>query len=120
MIVRDIEPEDARDLLTRVPRAALGFVGSAGPVCEPAALRFENEAYVVGLRADADPVPADGDEVVLVVDEGVQFFDLRAIYVRGHAEPVRAPSGAGGQWFEIEPTKIVAWDYGRIRSTSWR
>ncbi|MBE3560087.1 MAG: hypothetical protein IMW89_12805 [Ktedonobacteraceae bacterium] len=53
----------------------------------------------------------------MLVDEGIYFFDLRAIYIRGHAKPVEAPgdASAGHTWFELVPLKTVAWDYGTMR-----
>jgi len=61
--------------------------------------------------------PAIDQEVVLLVDEGVHFFDLRAIYIRGRVKPAEAPNGApaGRTWFEVIPLKTVAWDYGTLR-----
>jgi hypothetical protein len=58
--------------------------------------------------------------VVLLVDEGVYFFDLCAVYVRGHAQPAEPPIGAhaGHTWFELIPLKTVAWDYGTLREVT--
>jgi hypothetical protein len=44
--------------------------------------------YLAGIPADAGCLPNRGQEVVLLIDEGFRFFDLRAISVRGRAEPV--------------------------------
>lgn len=59
-------------------------------------------------------------EVVLLVNEGVQFFDLRAIYIRGRVKSVEAPNDApaGRTWFEVIPIKTVAWDYGTLREVT--
>lgn len=53
-------------------------------------------------------------------DEGVQFFDLRAIYIRGRVKSVEAPNDApaGRTWFEVIPIKTVAWDYGTLREVT--
>jgi hypothetical protein len=58
--------------------------------------------------------------VVLLVDEGIYYFDLRAIYIRGQAQPAEAPVGApvGLAWFVVVPLKTVAWDYGAMRAVS--
>lgn len=71
--------------------------------------------YLVGMPEDAAGQPGAGQEAVLLVDEGVHFFELRAIYVRGSLKPSEAPEGApaGRVWFELLPGKTVAWDYGR-------
>ncbi|MEZ4517272.1 MAG: hypothetical protein R3C44_10685 [Chloroflexota bacterium] len=53
----------------------------------------------------------------MLVDEGIYFFDLRAIYIRGHIQPAETPAGAPAEhvWFELIPSKTVAWDYGSLR-----
>jgi hypothetical protein len=54
---------------------------------------------------------------VLLIDDGVQFFDLRAIYVRGHVHPLGGVEGLAddSSWFAVQPTRSVAWDYARMR-----
>jgi hypothetical protein len=116
-IIRDLDPGRARDLLERVPRACLAFAGEHGPQAQPIVLVWQANRYLVGIPERANPHPAAGQEVVLLVDEGVYFFDLCAIYVRGQAQPIDAPqtAPAGHVWFEVLPTKTVAWDYGTLR-----
>lgn len=116
-IIRDIDPAGARDLLERVPRACLAFADEHGPQAQPIVLVWQADRYFVGIPEQVSQRPAPGQEVVLLVDEGVYFFDLRAIYVRGEVQPADAPQTApGGQvWFEVLPTKTVAWDYGTLR-----
>jgi nitroimidazol reductase NimA-like FMN-containing flavoprotein (pyridoxamine 5'-phosphate oxidase superfamily) len=116
-VIRDIDVAEARDLLEGGRRACMAFPGEGEPLAEPVAVVYRDERYLAGIASDAHRRPRSGDEVVLVIDEGVYFFDLRAVYVRGRAEPVEAPSGApeGFSWFRIEPGKTAAWDYGRLR-----
>jgi hypothetical protein len=116
-VTRDIDPGEARDLLERVPRACIAFSSSAGPVSRPVELVWKNDRYFIGIAEGEDQGPDGGDEVVLLVDEGVLFFDLRAIYVRGRIMAADAPAGgaAGRRWFELVSAKTVAWDYGRLR-----
>ncbi len=108
---------EARDLLQRVPRACVAFIGDGGPRVEPVTLVFEDDRYLVGMPSSGAHRPAVHDEVVLLVDDGVQFFDLRAIYLRGQVRPLGGLAGLAGDffWFAIEPTRAVAWDYARIR-----
>jgi hypothetical protein len=124
-VTRDIDPAEARDLLERVPRACLSFVdpdNSSRPTAEPVAFVLQDERYFVGIRPGT-MLPSIGDEVVLLIDEGLQFFDLRAIYIRGRLSSAAAESleihlavvASGTAWFEVVPTKVVAWDYGRMR-----
>ena len=55
--------------------------------------------------------------MVLLIDEGLHFFDLRAMYIRGRVERVDVREGLpeAFSWFAVEPTRTVAWDYGRMR-----
>ena len=116
-VTRDIDPRAAQDLLERVPRACMAFTSDVGPLSQPVALVWNNDRYFVGIPEDENHRPGAGDEVVLLVDEGVQFFDLRAIYVRGQVKQAGVPANgpAGHVWFELMPTKTVAWDYGMLR-----
>ncbi len=116
-VTRDIDPVDVQDLLQRVPRASLAFAGDEGPYAQPIDLVWRDGRYLVCLSATAALPPASQQEAVLLVDEGLQYFELRAIYIRGHIVPAAAPAGAstGRAWFEVLPLKIVAWDYGTLR-----
>jgi hypothetical protein len=116
-VTRNIDPDDARDLLVRVPRACLTFAGDHGPQAQPSRLLWRDGRYLVGITGHTDQQPCFGQEVVLLVDEGVHFFDLRAIYIRGRVQPAEPllDAPAGHTWFEIVPLKIVAWDYGALR-----
>ena len=118
-VTRDIDPSEARDLLERVPRACLAFVRDDAARAEPVTVLWKDERYLVGMPSTAPRRPAVGDEVVLLIDEGVHFFDLRAIYIRGRATPTgELPERSSERfWFAVEPTRIVAWDYGRMRET---
>lgn len=116
-VTRNIDPASAYDLLRRVPRACIGFGGDAGPQAQPVLLDWRDDQYRIGVPQIATLQPSPGQEVVLLVDEGVYYFDLRAIYVRGSVLPVQPASGgaAGYAWFELTPSKTIAWDYGMMR-----
>ncbi len=116
-VTRNIDPGCARDLLERVPRACICFACAQGPQAEPVVLVWQDDRYLVGIPEQAERRPGPGQEVVLLVDEGVYFFDLRAIYIRGRVRPAEAPKGARAShtWFEVVPLKTVAWDYGTLR-----
>jgi hypothetical protein len=117
-ITLNIDPVEARDLLKRVPRACAAFVDTDGPRVEPVAVRCTDDRYTIGIPPSVARRIADDAEVVLLIDEGVQFFDLRAIYLRGHVHP-RDVAASGDDddsvWVRLHPTRIVAWDYARIR-----
>ncbi len=116
-VTRNIDPGGARDLLERVPRACIAFASDHGPQAQPIVLVWHDDRYLVGILRDTDRRPSSGHEVVLLIDEGIYWFDLRAIYIRGQVKPVEAPGGApiGRTWFEVVPLKTVAWDYGTLR-----
>jgi hypothetical protein len=110
-VTRDIDLTAARDILQRAARACLAYAGTDGPQLWPVALEWREERYFVRLPQGAVP-PAPGQEVVLLVDEGVYYFDLRAVYVRGAVQP-------GEGCLEVLPSKTVAWDYGSMREVSY-
>ena len=107
---------EAADMVGRC-RACVSFAVDGRPRVEAAIVRYEQPRFVVGLGAACSPPPV-GAEVVVVVDEGVQFFDLRAIHARGTAGPVAVGPGDDLVWFEVEPSKVTCWDYGRLRVDS--
>ncbi|MBK9714865.1 MAG: hypothetical protein IPO81_26750 [Kouleothrix sp.] len=119
-VTRNIAPDRAHDLIERVPRACIAFSGDSGPQAQPVVLVWRDNRYLVGIPDQADRRPGPGHEVVLLVDEGVYFFDLRAIYIRGQAQPAEPPAQApaGHTWIEVVPLKTVAWDYGMLREES--
>lgn len=116
-VTRNVDPDRARDLLERVPRSCMCFGCDQGPEAQPVGLMWRDGRYLVSLPADARCRPTSGQEVAVLVDEGVHWFDLRAIYIRGRVKPSEAPANAprGCTWFEVFPLKIVAWDYGTLR-----
>jgi hypothetical protein len=116
-ITLNIDPVEARDLLERVPRACVAFASDEGPQAEPVTLLVKDDRYLVGMSSTAASHLAAHEEVVLLVDDGFHFFDLRAVYVRGHVHPLGGVEGLAGDfvWFEVQPTRTVAWDYARIR-----
>ncbi|HEX9371215.1 MAG TPA: hypothetical protein VF897_09420 [Roseiflexaceae bacterium] len=119
-VTRNIDPDCARDLLERVPRACIAFASHQGPQAQPIVLVWHDRRYFVGIPEHAEKRPSEDREVVLLVDEGVYFFDLRAIYIRGRVQRAEAPrdAPAGHTWFEVVPLKMVAWDYGMLHEVS--
>jgi hypothetical protein len=90
---------------------------------EPVTVVYKDDRFFVGLSPNALMHLHGQTEAVLVIDDGLQFFDLRAVYVRGylHSRDSRENSGNrvdGYVWLEIEPTRTVAWDYARIREVA--
>jgi len=117
-VTRNIDPSSARDLLERVPRACLCFAYDHWPQAQPIVLVWHDGRYLVGLLEEADHQPDSNQEVILLIDEGVHYFDLRALYIRGQVKQASAPPEAPAAdctWLEVVPLKTVAWDYGTLR-----
>ncbi len=105
---------ESLDLLERPARACVGFISGGGPRIEPARLRYEDGRYLIGIEPD-NQAPDPSTEVVLIVDDGVLFFELRAVYVRGIARPLPPSSRENLHWFEVDPSLVSSWNYGRMR-----
>ncbi len=117
-VTRNIDPSSAQDLLERVPRACLCFAYDHWPQAQPIVLVWQDGRYLVGLLEEADHQPDSDQEVILLIDEGVHYFDLRALYIRGQVKQASAPPevpAADCTWLEVVPLKTVAWDYGTLR-----
>lgn len=106
--------EESLDLLERPARACVGFIRDGQPQIEPVHLRHEDGRYLMGIEPGAS-APDPSDEVVLVVDEGALFFELRAVYVRGVARPAPSSPQERLHWVEVEPSRVSSWNYGRMR-----
>jgi hypothetical protein len=102
-VVRDVSPAALRDLLERPPRAALAFIRDGEAEIVPVHARCEADAFAFDAA-----VPLDGQEVVLVIDDGPYWFQLRGVSVRGTARQV-----APGR-YALPARRVVAWDYGTI------
>ena len=116
-VTRNIDPVYARDLLERVPRARISFACDDGPHAQPIVLLWHNDRYFVGIAENADCRPVPGQEVVILIDEGIYFFDLCAVYIRGLVKAAETPmdTPTNHTWFEVVPLNTVAWDYGLLR-----
>jgi hypothetical protein len=113
-VTRDVEPAALRDLLEHPPRGTVAFVHDGAVDVVPARVRFEGDRCRFAICADATSSLADR-EIVLVVDDGPYWFQLRGVSLRGRA--VAAPTGDadGLAWYELAPRRVIAWDYGTVR-----
>ena len=113
-----VDPEKMRDLLERVPRACIAF-NSAGIVeVVPVAFRFQAGRYWIGMSGESGPAPAPDGPVKLLIDEGMYYFDMRGIWIRGRALfSEERPEGGSAElsWLQLVPEKFVAWDFGAMR-----
>jgi deazaflavin-dependent oxidoreductase (nitroreductase family) len=119
-VTRNIDPGRAQDLRERAARACLCFATNHGLQAQPVVLVWQDGRYLAGIPEQTELQPDSGEEVVLLLDEGIHFFDLRALYIRGRLEPAETPRDAssGHTWGEVVPLKTVAWDYGMLREVS--
>ena len=115
-VTRDVEPEALRDLVTHPPRATVAFMDDGGPELLPARARLDVTPHRFGVAADSAPDLHDR-EVVVVVDDGPYWFQLRGVSVRGTARRATEPAGtvATLAWYTLDATRVLAWDYGRVR-----
>lgn len=116
-VTRDVEPSSLGDLLEHPPRATVAFVDRREAEVVPARARYHAGTYRFGVRPEV-ATGLDGREVLLVMDDGQYWFELRGISVRGVARRVeRADAGEADAlaWYAIEPRRVLAWDYGTLR-----
>jgi hypothetical protein len=113
LITRDVEATALADLVLAPPRAAL-------------AATVDNEIHVLpislAVEAPADPTSSPlmlrlptgvpdltNRDVVVIADDGPQWFRLRSMTVRGTAIAI------GDGSYRLVPKRVVAWDYGSLR-----
>lgn len=116
-VTRDVAVSAVPDLLDHPPRATVAFVDGGAVDLLPARARCRGDTHLFGVLPDAAP-DLQNCEVVLVIDDGPYWFELRGISVRGVAARVEPPGDGGAErlvWYAIEPRRVLAWDYGSIR-----
>jgi hypothetical protein len=96
----------------------MAFVNAGMVDVLPVEFRFQEGRYWIGMSGGSAPAPRPGESVKLLVDEGMYYFDMRGIWIRGRAlfgeEHPEAASPALS-WFQLVPEKLVAWDFGAMR-----
>jgi hypothetical protein len=116
-ITRDVEPSALRDLIEHPPRATVAFVNRGQAEVLPVRARYHADTYRFGVLPEV-ATELENREVVLVIDDGPYFFELRGISVRGLARRIdRAEPGETDAlaWYVIEPRRILAWNYEVMR-----
>ena len=106
-ITRTVELEALRDLIDAPKSAHLAYVADGEAEAMRVAARRDGERWLVTIPA-AVPVD-DGARVVLLIDDGEFYFELRGVRVRGTLRD------AGGGEQEVVAEKVVTWDYGAMR-----
>jgi hypothetical protein len=102
-------------LVDDAARAALAIAGPAGPAIVPVLVRRDGEELAVGIEP-ANTERFIGLPVMVLVDDGRFWFELRAIAWRGRLDPARATSGSGDvlTWLPLRVEHVAAWDYARL------
>jgi hypothetical protein len=118
-ITNAVDPEKMRDLLERVPRACVAFNNAGMIAVVPVEFRFQAGRYWIGMSGGGSgPSPGPDEPVKLLIDEGMYYFDMRGIWIRGRAllGEERPEDGSPAlNWFQLVPEKFVAWDFGAMR-----
>jgi hypothetical protein len=113
VISRDVEPSAVVDLALSPPRVALAVTVDEQILVLPASMNLDepvDPAWSTRIVQVPDGSPDLADRnVVVVADDGPQWFRLRSLTVRGMAEAM------GHCTYRVVPRRIVAWDYGSLR-----
>lgn len=118
-VTQRVSLTDVEDLLSAPARAAVAYAGPDGPECVPVVVRRDG-GIRIGVYQDAVDTLGAPDRVVLVIDDGAYWFELRAAVWRGTVAPERTggrdrSDDDGLVWFRLDPLRFVAWDYGQLR-----
>lgn len=116
MITRDVKASAVADLALTPPRAALAATVDDEILVLPVSVTVEEPAdpassprIVQVPKGSPDLV---GRNVVVIADDGPQWFRLRSLTVRGMAKLM------GDCTYRVVPKRMVAWDYGSLREVS--
>ena len=116
-VVQRVDPIELAKVLAPHARAAIAFDRNGVAEALPVLHRRRGEQHWIGVALEAMPEPETLARVVLVLDDGSYWFELRAVTWRGRVDP--APAEAAGAsddlvWLAFVPTGAVAWDYGTL------
>jgi hypothetical protein len=106
-ITRAVALEDLRDLIDAPPSAYLAYVADGAPAAVRVTTQRDAARWLVTLPPGTS-IP-DGARVVLLIDDGEFYFELRGVRVRGTLHD------AGDGTREVVPEKVITWDYGSMR-----
>lgn len=118
-VTRDVDLTRVADLLTTPRRVSVAFVDNGRIDVWPAGIAARLTEFRFAVARDC---PDLGErEVVLLIDDGSHWFELRGISVRGAARKVDAPGADPNDdaaWYEIAARRVLAWDYGSLRTVT--
>lgn len=113
-----VDPAPLADALIAGARAAIAFDCNGEVEAVPVLCRIEGDRLWIGVARESAPPASSFGRVVLVLDDGRYWFELRAHTWRGRIEAVDgAPSGATDDivWLCFIPSGAIAWNYGALR-----
>ncbi|WP_197503916.1 pyridoxamine 5'-phosphate oxidase family protein [Mycobacterium sp. 852002-30065_SCH5024008] len=114
MITRDVEAVAVADLALSPPRVAVAVTVDGEILVLPANVNLDepvDPAWSTRIVQVPDGSPDLADRnVVVVADDGPQWFRLRSLTIRGTAQAM------GDRTYRVAPERIVAWDYGSLRA----
>ena len=122
-ITNAVDPERMQELLERVPRACVAFNNAGIVELVPVEFRFQEGLYWIGMSGESGRTPGPDDPVKLLIDEGMYYFDMRGIWIRGRTLlSEERPEGGSAElsWLQLVPEKFVAWDFGAMREVEER
>jgi hypothetical protein len=102
---RDVTPAEVADVVADPRRATVTFIDDGKPAIVPVRARREGDRWRFAAAAPA----LDDHEVVLLLDDGDWWFELRGVSVRGVARR------DGDGWYTVELRRVLAWSYGSLR-----
>jgi hypothetical protein len=112
VITRDVEVSAVADLALSPPRAALAATVDDEILVLPVFVTPEDSADPAWspriVRVPEGNPDLAGRNVVVIADDGPQWFRLRSLTVRGAAKAI------GDCTYRVVPERIVAWDYGSL------
>jgi hypothetical protein len=113
VITRDVEASAVADLALTPPRAALAATVDDEILLLPVSVTLEEPADPASspriVQVPEGNPDLAGRNVVVIADDGPQWFRLRSLTVRGMAKAM------GDCTYRVVPKRIVAWDYGSLR-----
>jgi hypothetical protein len=115
MIIRDVDAPAVADLARAPSRAALAAIVDDEILLLPVSVTLEEREDVASspriVEVPEGNPDLSGRHVVVIADDGPQWFRLRSLTVRGVAE------ARGDCTYRVVPGRIVAWDYGSLRDS---
>ena len=118
-ITRKVTLDDLRALLDDPPRANVAWVEGDDVRAAPVLFRRIEGRYWIGTRSnESAALPTGGSSIVLLVDDGYLYFDLRGARITGvTARPESLPPALDrdAAWLEVLVERSTAWHYGTLR-----